>query len=158
MLTGQRAFRRGPSAETLSAILNEEPPPLEQPVKNLPPALQRIVNRCLEKKPERRFQHVSDLGFALEALFDAGGTGVAAPREAAAQSWWTWVGAAAAILLAGALSVWWWRQPPAVPVVTTATQLTSDGGVKANSGRLETDGSRIYFGEGMVAISVCERK
>ena len=74
MITGKRAFRKGTSAETLSAILNEEPPLLAQSVQNLPPALQRIVSRCLEKKPERRFQHASDLGFALEALSDASGT------------------------------------------------------------------------------------
>ncbi len=52
-----------------------------------------------------------------------------------------------AVAVAAALFVWW-RRPSAVPVVEAVTRLTSDGEVKANSGRLETDGSRIYFGEG----------
>ncbi|MBZ5582658.1 MAG: serine/threonine-protein kinase [Acidobacteriia bacterium] len=148
MLTGQRAFRKATSAETLSAILNEEPPPLAQSVQDLPPALQRILSRCLEKRPERRFQHASDLGFALEALSDASGAAIAAPPRAGARAPWIWIAAAVfAVAVAAALFVWW-SQPAAVPVVEAVTQLTSDGEVKANSGRLETDGSRIYFGEG----------
>ena len=148
MLTGKRAFRKATSAETLSAILNEEPPPLAQSVQDLLPALQRILSRCLEKKSERRFQHASDLGFALEALSDASGAAIAAPHPAGARTWWIWIAAAVvAVAVAAALFVWW-RQPPAVPAVEAVTRLTSDGEVKANSGRLETDGSRIYFGEG----------
>jgi eukaryotic-like serine/threonine-protein kinase len=147
-LAGQRAFRKATSAETLSAILNEDPLPLAQLVQDLPPALQRIVSRCLEKKPERRFQHASDLGFALEALSDASSTAVPWVPEAAERRW-IWVAAVIAAAIAVTLFVWW-RQPPAVPVVEAVTQLTSDGEVKANSGNLVTDGSRIYFGEGTV--------
>lgn len=150
MLTGQRAFRKGTSAETLSAILNEEVPPLAQSAQDLPPALQRIVSRCLEKKPERRFQHASDLAFALEALSDASDTGIAAPPQAATRSRWTWIVPLIVGIAVAAGLIAWWGQPPAVPVVEAVTQLTSDGEVKANSGRLETDGSRIYFGEGTV--------
>ena len=54
-----------------------------------------------------------------------------------------------AIAIAAAL-ILWLRQPPAVPVVEGATQLTNDSEVKANSGNLVTDGSRIYFGGGTV--------
>jgi serine/threonine protein kinase len=68
MISGQRAFRRETMAETMTAILKEEPQELSASNPNINPALQRIVNRCLEKKPERRFQSTSDLGFALEAL------------------------------------------------------------------------------------------
>jgi hypothetical protein len=101
MITGRRAFQKGTSAETLIAILNEEPPPLAQSAQNLPPALQRIVSPCLEKKPERRFQHVSDLGFALEALSDASGTAIPGVPEAAARRRWIWT-AAAVVAVAGA--------------------------------------------------------
>jgi len=152
MLTGKRAFLRDTSAETLSAILNEEPPQLAQSVQDLPPAVQRILSRCLEKRQERRFQHASDLGFALEALSEASGNTIAAPAKPAASGRRIWVAAAvAATAVATALCVWW-RQPPAVPVVGAVTQLTSDGEVKANSNgsRLVTDGSRIYFTEGTV--------
>src|SRR5262249_23714074 len=68
MLTGRRAFKRETMAETMTAILKEEPEVLSTSNPNISPALERIVNRCLEKKPERRFQSTADLGFALESL------------------------------------------------------------------------------------------
>ena len=68
MITGRRAFKRETMAETMTAILKEEPEELSASNPNISPALERIVNRCLEKKPERRFQSTADLGFALEAL------------------------------------------------------------------------------------------
>jgi TolB-like protein len=74
MLSGKRAFQKPTSPETMSAILNEDPPEISQIVPNVPPALQRIVQRCLEKMPERRFQSTTDLTFALEALSDSGAT------------------------------------------------------------------------------------
>ena len=148
MLTGKRAFQKATSAETLSANLNEDPPPLAQLVQDLPPALLRIVSRCLEKKPEHRFQHASDLGFALEALSDASDTAIPGVSEAAARRNWIWIAAAVAAIAVAATLFAWWKLPPVVPMVESVTQLTSDGEVKANSGRLETDGSRIYFGEG----------
>ena len=140
MLTGKRAFQKATSAETMSAILNEDPPPLSQPVQNLPPALQRIVSRCLEKKPEQRFQHASDLGFALEALSDASGTAILGflklRPEAAAGRDGSGSRRPRSLSRSARLSFVWWRQPPAVPVVEAVTQLTNDGEVKANSGRL----------------------
>jgi serine/threonine protein kinase len=72
MLTGKRAFQKPTSPETMNAILNEDPREILQIVSNVPPALQRIVHRCLEKTPERRFQSTTDLTFALEALSDSG--------------------------------------------------------------------------------------
>ncbi len=68
MITGRRAFRRETMAETMTAILKEEPEELSASNPNINPSLERIVNRCLEKKPERRFQSTADLSFALEAL------------------------------------------------------------------------------------------
>jgi len=68
MITGKRAFQHETMAETMSAILKEEPEELAESKPNISPALERIVRRCLEKKPERRFQTASDLGFALESL------------------------------------------------------------------------------------------
>jgi serine/threonine protein kinase len=71
MVTGKRAFHKPTSPETMSAILNEDPPGISQFTTGLSPALQRIVHRCLEKNPEQRFQSASDLAFALAALTDA---------------------------------------------------------------------------------------
>jgi len=68
MITGRRAFQQDTVAETISAILKEEPEELTASNPNVNPALERIVRRCLEKKAERRFQSTSDLGFALDSL------------------------------------------------------------------------------------------
>src|SRR5450631_1083087 len=72
MLSGRRAFQRSTSAETMTAILNDDPPAISQTGSNIPPAVQRVVNRCLEKNPEQRFHSASDLAFALDALSDSG--------------------------------------------------------------------------------------
>jgi serine/threonine protein kinase len=77
MLTARRAFQKGTAAETMTAILNEDPTAISQITPSISPALQRVVHRCLEKNREQRFQSVSDLGFALEAL---SGTDVASSR------------------------------------------------------------------------------
>jgi hypothetical protein len=68
MISGQRAFRRDTAAETMTAILKEDPPEFDEMVNPVSPALERIVRRCLEKKPEQRFQSAKDLAFALEAI------------------------------------------------------------------------------------------
>jgi serine/threonine protein kinase/Tol biopolymer transport system component len=68
MLSGRRAFRRESAVDTLSAILNEEPPDLSESNRSVSPALERLVTRCLEKRPAARFHSASDLAFALDAL------------------------------------------------------------------------------------------
>jgi hypothetical protein len=68
MVSGQRAFRRDTAAETMTAILKEEPPELSALVHPVSPGIERIILRCLEKQPEQRFQSAKDLAFALEAL------------------------------------------------------------------------------------------
>jgi serine/threonine protein kinase len=74
MLRGQRAFSAESAVEVMNAILKEEPPELGETNAKISPALEKIVRRCLEKKPERRFQSASDLGFALEALSTLSGS------------------------------------------------------------------------------------
>ena len=54
----------------MSAILKEEPPDVSETNRNVSPALERIVRRCLEKNPTERFQSVGDVGFSLEAISD----------------------------------------------------------------------------------------
>src|SRR4029450_1484964 len=68
MLIGQRAFRRETMAETMTAILKEEPPELSETNSKINPQLESVVRRCLEKLPERRFHSAHELGFALESL------------------------------------------------------------------------------------------
>lgn len=68
MLTGKRAFQGQTAADTLSAILQKEPPEMSQIVSDVSPAVQRVIYRCLEKDPEQRFHSAHDLAFALESL------------------------------------------------------------------------------------------
>jgi Tol biopolymer transport system component len=68
MLAGRRAFQGESSAETMAAIVKEEPRELTEANPKIPPQLERLVMRCLEKQPARRFSTASDLGFALESL------------------------------------------------------------------------------------------
>jgi hypothetical protein len=65
----------------MAAMLNEDPPALLQTAQTSPPGLQKIVNRCLSKNQEQRFQHPADLAFALEALSDSGSTATAALQQ-----------------------------------------------------------------------------
>jgi serine/threonine protein kinase len=67
MLAGRRAFRRDTAAETMTAILREEPPELLVSSTEAGPAIDRIVRHCLEKAPSERFQSARDLAFDLEA-------------------------------------------------------------------------------------------
>ena len=68
MVTGVRPFARDTHAETMTAILKEEPPELESSPAGVPPGLALIVRRCLEKRPGERFQSAHDLAFSLESL------------------------------------------------------------------------------------------
>jgi eukaryotic-like serine/threonine-protein kinase len=68
MLSGRRAFHGESAAETMSAILKEDPPELSDTNKTVSPALERLLNHCLEKNPEARFHSARDVAFALEAL------------------------------------------------------------------------------------------
>lgn len=68
MLSGKRAFSGDTSADTMSAILKEEPPPLADGQQKIPPGLARIVEHCLEKNPADRFQSARDVAFALDAF------------------------------------------------------------------------------------------
>src|SRR5208282_2668998 len=86
MLSGKRAFRRDTSVETMSAILKEEPPELASDSGAISPALARVVNHCLEKNREQRFQSARDLGFDLEALSNVSGASAAGRAVAAAPS------------------------------------------------------------------------
>ena len=71
MLCGTPPFRRGTAADTSVAILRDQPPALADAVKGLPPRLEAIVGRCLEKSPEDRFQSARDLAHDLDAVASA---------------------------------------------------------------------------------------
>ncbi|MGC1448402.1 MAG: protein kinase [Candidatus Sulfotelmatobacter sp.] len=78
MLSGQRAFSRDTAAETMTAILKEDPPELTEINRSISPALDRITRHCLEKNPDQRFQSARDLAFDLDALSQYSGSSAGA--------------------------------------------------------------------------------
>jgi len=84
MLSGRRAFSGESAIEVMNAILKEEPPELTAMNHRAPPGLERLIRRCLEKQPERRFHSAHDLGYALEALSTSSGARPESQLEAAA--------------------------------------------------------------------------
>jgi serine/threonine protein kinase len=84
MLSGKRAFGGDTPAETLAAILRSDPPEIE--TGGVPPGLERVVRRCLEKDPGERFQAARDVAFALEAIGAVAAHSVSAPSAAPATS------------------------------------------------------------------------
>jgi Tol biopolymer transport system component len=104
MLTGRRAFQRDTAAETMTAILKEDPPEIAAEGSGLSPALQRIVQHCLEKKPGERFQSARDIAFDLQAV--SGSTAAGRPAGGAAghrgpRRWLAAISAAAVFMAAG---------------------------------------------------------
>lgn len=74
MLSGEAPFKAGTAADSISTLLNREPPPLDVVGRNIPPALDEIVRRCMDPAPSRRFQSARDLAFALRILTGARAT------------------------------------------------------------------------------------
>jgi len=150
MFSGQRAFRRDTSAETMTAILKEDPPEITTAGKPIAPALERIVRRCLEKKPLQRFQSARDLAFNLEGLSGSQSTSAASAALASAASekeksrkWLLPAAAALLLLLAGAAAGWLLHRSGS-GAVQTYQQLTFDRGL-VYSARFGADGRTIYY-------------
>ena len=103
LLSGKRAFKKDSAADTIASILLQEPARLSGSGKPVPPALERIVRRCLEKVPERRFGSARELAQALEDSFGplARGSELAI-RALPGRRVVLWAGAALAVLALGA--------------------------------------------------------
>ena len=105
MLSGERAFERDSTLSTLSAVLREDPRPLETVGE-----VARVVNRCLRKDPAWRFQSTADLRIALDDLkreADSGSLAGAAPPAMRPQRRWPWAVAAFVVALAAAAALWY---------------------------------------------------
>jgi Tol biopolymer transport system component len=145
MLSGVRAFRRDTPAETMTAVLKDDPPELSDPVRLVSPALERIVRRCLEKNPEQRFQSARDLSFALGALSGTEASGVArataaVPHRMPLLSWL----AAALALLAVAAGTWFVARRPQ-PTTRMQFALAVPDEMSISHMALSRDGSMLVF-------------
>lgn len=157
MLTGRRAFQRDTSAETMTAILKEDPPEISALAAGIPLSLERVVNHCLEKSTELRFQSAKDLAFALSAL-SGSGTSPALPaiEKIRYPRWLPWA-ALVTVALAGISAVYLVleRSAPAermqfaIPVQSEVSDLalSSDGRMLALIERDDASGENMLFFE-----------
>jgi eukaryotic-like serine/threonine-protein kinase len=81
MVSGRRAFRGPTPADTLAALLTQDPPDITDMGRPVPPVLERVIRRCLERNPEERFQSAGDVAFGLEAVSQAPARRPPAPRS-----------------------------------------------------------------------------
>jgi hypothetical protein len=143
MLGGRRAFQGATAPETLTAILKEEPPSLREVNPGVPWPLERVVKRCLEKRPAERFQAARDVAFALEDHSSASSPAMKPPP--AARRRWLLGGAIGGALLAmatlGLLTGRMARDRP----LPTIQQLTFREGT-VESARFTSDGKTIVYG------------
>jgi eukaryotic-like serine/threonine-protein kinase len=143
MLYGQRAFKRDTAAETMAAILNEEPS--EASGKNLPvtPALERIVRHCLEKRPGQRFQSAYDIAFALESVSGMSSTTRPVATEPARRGWLGLAMVALVLLAALGLGLATWLHPSNAALHPRLHRITFRRGTIWNA-RFTPDGNLIY--------------
>ena len=115
MACGRRAFVRDTAAETMTAILREEPPEPSTSDIDVAPELRRIITRCLEKNPEERFQSARDLAFDLRSI--ATQTGAASTRRwpATGARGWRWMAIGGLAIAIAAIAIWQlarWAETP----------------------------------------------
>ncbi len=146
MVSGKRAFGGDTPADTMSAILREEPPPLADIQQNIPPGLARIVEHSLEKNPADRFQSARDVVFALEAFSGSSSSKVSAVAASGRSgSSRTRAGLlAAAVVLAGIVAFLIGRSTVPSTPSPRYHQLTFKRGTVYNA-RFAPDGETIVY-------------
>jgi eukaryotic-like serine/threonine-protein kinase len=143
IVSGQRAFGADSSVEVMNAILKDDPPELAAAERNVPPALDRIIRRCLEKDPEERFQSARDVAFALEAI--SAPSNASGSTEAIAQSskHKPWRLGAALVVLSFVAVLAYLPMSKSAPVMEYR-QLTFESGY-AGPARFSRDGGTIVY-------------
>jgi serine/threonine protein kinase len=144
MLSGVRAFGRDTTAETMTAVLKEDPPEFSDPGHLVSPGMERIVRRCLEKSPEQRFQSARDLSFALSALSGTESSTIAraagVPRRTSPLPWLVG-GLVVVVVAAGAWVVA--RRPP--PTVRMQFAVAVPDEMSVSQMALSLDGAMLAF-------------
>jgi serine/threonine protein kinase len=145
LATGRRAFSGDSWASTVSAVLSQEPKPLD----GLPHELERVILRCLRKDPAKRVQHMDDVCVALEELkeeSDSGklGAAVTVTRRSPLKRRAAYGAAAILVLLAAAGAAWQWEVPWSQPAPMKIEQLTSYPGSEMQPG-FSPDGQHVAF-------------
>ncbi len=140
MLGGKRPFARDSAVDTLHAILHADPPELS----GAPPALGRLVSRCLEKEPTRRFQSAHDLAFALEALSDPSGISPAPALAAAPKRSVPLLPVLAGLAVVAAAALGWFAGAGRAPHAPSFRRLTFRSGSLSDA-RFAPDGKSAVY-------------
>jgi serine/threonine-protein kinase len=152
MVGGRRAFHSGSPVETMNAILKADPAPLTSPGRPIPPAIERVVRKCLMKEPASRFQSAADLCFALteasSAPVDREPDRARRPRGTTAL--WTIAAALAALAIGRAL----WNRRPAPASGAKAPRYSSLAVLPLQN--LSGDPKEEYFSDGMTEALVSD--
>ncbi len=154
MLSGRRAFHGETTADTMSAILKEDPPDLPVAERHIPPALARIIDRCLEKSAAARFHSTHDLAIALETLSlhsESAAVPMVLPAVRRRAAWMPWAVAALALTAAIGTGKWAYINTRPVDAPTyRATLMPPDGVIidelaPSRLIALSPDGRRLAF-------------
>ncbi|MCX6573476.1 MAG: protein kinase, partial [Candidatus Aminicenantes bacterium] len=149
MLTGRKAFGRESGIKSLAAVLNEDPPPASAVNEAVPAEIERVLNRCLRKDPQRRWQTMSDLKVALQDLKEDSESGkLAAPvvttgRKKKRSAFFT-AALSVLALAAAAIALKLLILKPKGPVEYEIAPLTFDSGMTAFP-TVSPDGKQIAF-------------
>jgi len=143
MLSAQRAFKRNTSAETMTAILNEDPPEFAGHSAGIAPALERIVRHCMEKQASQRFQSAHDIAFDLESMSHISGMTVA-PTGPKRKPWIRPVLTVLVLFAAGA-GLGAWLRPATPELHPKLHRITFRRGTIWDA-RFTADGNLVYGG------------
>jgi Tol biopolymer transport system component len=145
MVTGQTPFAGNSAAETAAAVLREQPKAPSELVTGRPKELDRLILRCLQKDPQRRFQHMGDVKVELREIEEEAQSHamVAAARGRRIRRWWPAAGVAGALAVAGGA---WFAWPSRDTDVSAplVVPLTSTPG-RETEGTFSPDGNQLAF-------------
>ncbi len=157
MLTGVLPFRGDTPGIIFDDILNRVPTPPTRINPEVPPKLEEIVSKCLEKDRNLRYQHASDLGADLKRLrrqLESGPSTVAAPERTSKPFWWrkaTIAISAAVIVLGLAAYRFGWHNAPASLAPSGKTMLAV-----LPFENLSGDSNEEYFADGLTEEMIAQ--
>src|SRR5262249_6662086 len=137
---GRRAFEGDNAASVISAIMTAEPAPVHDFHPQSSEALEKILQRCLAKDPDERWQNAADIRHALDLVE----TSTAPPSAPAAKTRLAWPWLAAAVIFGGLIAAAGLRfASPKPPVLPVFRPLTYSG--RAYVPALSPDGKQVAF-------------